>query len=298
MLELAEASYAPSTMVAYKRYWATLVNFIRIQKYPTQLPISQRVLVAFLKSLVERKRAASTIKTMFAAIGTIHKMLDGNDPTKNFLLVRSLKAISKVARPTKRLLPIRRKLLRRLIGKVDLQPVSSFHKKAIKAIFALAYEGCFRIGEIVEATNAQHTLKASNVSFLTNSRPHLLRICLDSYKHSAAPSALLLKKRKDKFCAYRLVKSYMKVRPDREGCFFSEGDARPFARDFIAKILRSCLADLVVNPAAYNTHSFRVGRTTDLVEEGAHESTIQQVGRWKTTAYRAYIRIKDFQMPD
>ncbi|KAH3876406.1 hypothetical protein DPMN_000246 [Dreissena polymorpha] len=38
------------------------------------------------------------------------------------------------------------------------------------------------------------------------------------------------------------------------------------------------------------THSFRIGRATDLATQGITTETIMVLDRWKSTAYESYIR--------
>jgi len=40
----------------------------------------------------------------------------------------------------------------------------------------------------------------------------------------------------------------------------------------------------------YNTHSFRIGGATSAAEADVSQATIQQLGRWRSQAYRCYIR--------
>ena len=250
-----------------------------------------------MKSLLARGRAASTIRTIISAIGTIHKLWHGTDPSKAFLVIRSLKGLEKFAKEKSHLLPINKTLLSKILKKLPNLNFSKYLVKALKAMFALAYEGCFRIGELIVSGEDKHTLTINNVQFLTSKTPHALKLTLDSFKHHAAPASILIQKRKSRESAYKLVRKYLKVRPTGEGHLFLDKDRSPFQRNLVASALRACLEGLVEDPAKYNTHSFRVGRTTDLVEEGTPESVIQQVGRWKSTAYRCYYRSQEFLMP-
>ncbi len=54
--------------------------------------------------------------------------------------------------------------------------------------------------------------------------------------------------------------------------------------------LRLCLDYLGWNQLPINTHSFRVGRATDLFDSKHSDSYIQEVGRWSSNAFKCYIR--------
>ena len=69
---------------------------------------------------------------------------------------------------------------------------------------------------------------------------------------------------------------------------FSNG--RPLTRFRLLKHLRHQLQQASYHPHRFNTHSFRISGATSVVEAGASQATIQQLGRWCSQAYRCYIR--------
>ena len=69
---------------------------------------------------------------------------------------------------------------------------------------------------------------------------------------------------------------------------FQNGD--PVRTDDIRSILRFALAGLKLNESLYDTHSFRIGRATDLFKMGRSVEDIKRVGRWKSSAVYKYLR--------
>ena len=51
-----------------------------------------------------------------------------------------------------------------------------------------------------------------------------------------------------------------------------------------------------LDPTKYKAHSFRIGAATTAADMGMSETHIQLMGRWKSTAFRRYIRIPMLQM--
>ena len=47
----------------------------------------------------------------------------------------------------------------------------------------------------------------------------------------------------------------------------------------------------------YNTHSFRVGKASDMAVAGVPEAVIRKAGRWSSDAFKRYIRFTLFKMP-
>ena len=63
----------------------------------------------------------------------------------------------------------------------------------------------------------------------------------------------------------------------------------PHERVFISKV-RSALAVLGYDEAAYAGHSFRIGAATTAAERGIEDSLIKMMGRWESSAYQLYVR--------
>ena len=54
--------------------------------------------------------------------------------------------------------------------------------------------------------------------------------------------------------------------------------------------MRSALAVLGYDEAAYAGHSFRIGAATTAAERGIEDSLIKMMGRWESSAYQLYVR--------
>ena len=264
---------------------------------PLTPPISPQTLVRFISHLSQIGRATSTIKTATAAIATIHNLLFDHDPSKSFLVARSLKGLEKVTRERAELLPISRELLSALLKRMDHLDIPSYDRIAAKALFALAYMGCFRIGELVLSSSSKHTAALQNFVIHKSEAGKELRIHLPSFKHNSSPALIKISESNSDFCAIHLLEKYLSIRPPFPGHLFINRQGIPYNRVQVAHLLKRSLRSLVPSTRRYNTHSFRIGRTTDLVKEGNQESIIQQVGRWKSLAYRKYFRVQAFQMP-
>ena len=72
---------------------------------------------------------------------------------------------------------------------------------------------------------------------------------------------------------------------------------KPLRRAEAARGLKHGLRRLGVDPARYNTHSFRAGRATDLALAGAFNQVIKASGRCSSDAYMQYVRLETLSLP-
>ena len=79
---------------------------------------------------------------------------------------------------------------------------------------------------------------------------------------------------------------------------FIKANREPIKREDVAKVLKDTLALLVPDISRYNTHSFRIGRTTDLVSLGTPDSVIRETGRWRSDAFKTYIKPSAIVVPE
>ncbi len=56
--------------------------------------------------------------------------------------------------------------------------------------------------------------------------------------------------------------------------------------------LKSALDWQGVCSVGYSGHSFRIGAATAAAEAGIGDAVIQQLGRWRSAAYKGYVQLK------
>ena len=100
-------------------------------------------------------------------------------------------------------------------------------------------------------------------------------------------------KEKRNFCPFELTKEYIDVR----GSYCQDSDPFFIFRDgsvlkpiHVRKTLRNILERLNLNPALYDTHSFRIGKASDMLKFGYSLAEIRQKGRWASNAVYKYLR--------
>ena len=82
----------------------------------------------------------------------------------------------------------------------------------------------------------------------------------------------------------------MYFRGSSSGPFFQHHDTTHITSNFLITALRKHLRKARRNPQHYNCHSFRIGKATDMAQSGFSTEQIAIAGRWKTNAFKRYIK--------
>ena len=83
---------------------------------------------------------------------------------------------------------------------------------------------------------------------------------------------------------------YITLRGTSKGPLFIKSNKVPVNIKTFRDCLKFCINRSGFDDRRYNTHSFRIGRATDLSQEGASDSTIKSAGRWTSAAFKKYIK--------
>ena len=65
---------------------------------------------------------------------------------------------------------------------------------------------------------------------------------------------------------------------------------KPYTQDAVRKMLEGVLKSVGVKPSEYNTHSFRIGKATDMWKQGFTDVQNCLAGRWNSRAFKKYIK--------
>ena len=92
-------------------------------------------------------------------------------------------------------------------------------------------------------------------------------------------------------CPVQAVLQFLAVRNPSPGPLFVFKSGTPLTRATLVTHLRAALQKAGIPHGAYSGHSFRIGAATTAAQCGLEDSLIQTLGRWKSTAYKSYIRL-------
>ena len=308
---LKNQSHESSTRRTYHKIWTKFNNFcIRLDNMPDTWEERTRMYCSFL--IYEEQLQSSTVKTYISAIKAIVTS-DGYVWDKQYLLLTSLiKSCKKVNDTVKTRLPIRKPLLERILTQTDLQfsqiNPQPYLRILYMTIFTIMYYGLMRVGEVA---NSAHSLKAVDIH-VSHCKSKILLILRSSKTHGRGdrPQKISIKadflevevngqrcstfsKKTIKYNPVTMIRTYLKTRAgwtDRQENLFVFSDGTPVQPAHVRDLLRKMLKNLDLNGSLYDTHSFRIGRATDLHKMNFPVEKIKELGRWRSNAVYEYLR--------
>ena len=186
-------------------------------------------------------------------------------------------------------LPIQKGLLELILFEINRIYQDQVYLNVIyKAIFALAYYGLFRVGEL---TTSEHVAKAVNVHVATN-KQKILVILYTSKTHGLGnrPQKIKISAQGCKniiFCLFMLMRNFIRIRGGYQNTdepLFIFREKSPVTALHVRKLLSLSLNRMGLDSSLYAFHSFRVGRTTDMCKGGFSMEEIKRRERWRSNA--------------
>ena len=279
-----------STRETYHKAWRVFNNFLlRLDQSQTHVSWEDRV-VLFGSHLVNQGMQSSTIKSYFCAIKHILRT-DGYEWDDNKAMLSSIMKSCKLLNDKVLIrLPIRRRLLDLLLFEIQrIFPDQPYLEKLYLAMLSISYYGMFCIGEIAKS---QHSMKARDVHIASN-KNKILVILYSSKTHGreSFPQKIkiegsCMRVTNSFFCPFKLLRSYLQARGDyatETEEFFIFRDRSPVQPENVRSTLRRALKNLGLRPELYNTHSFRIGKATEMMSANYTLSEIMRAGRWRST---------------
>ncbi|XP_060137775.1 uncharacterized protein LOC132593058 isoform X2 [Zootoca vivipara] len=288
------ASVAPSTLSSYKRVWAEFSKFRNKGPSPSPLgPPTEREVMRYVVHLRELGRATKTLNLHTAAISFFSKSLYSTDPCDNFHLRRAMEGWRRLQPPAadpRR--PITFDLLCKIHSQLTSLCWSPYEASLFSAAFSLAYFGALRVGEVVcedHPDGSSRGIRMQDVALSSSvAVVHIRRSKTDQRGLGATirlPAAGGLGP-----CPVRDLRHFLYQRPTGTDPLLVHQDSSKLTRSQFTRVLRKALALCGVDPSQFSAHSFRIGAATSAMHLGLSAERIQDIGRWKSNAYRSYLR--------
>lgn len=264
------------------------LNFVKttLQQNP-QLPATKEQVSLYVAYLHTKNYRHTTILSHLSAISHFHKMKDLHDPVATYSIGKLMTGVQNT-QPSRfdERLPITKYILIGLITALKCCAPSTYEILLYTSMYSLMYYGCLRASEVMMSDSPHHNLEVKNVVMAGTS----FTVTFTSFKHcKERGNTIQMDTTASPDCPVQAMKQYLQARGDTPGPLFIH-KWRAVNRAAFLDTLQKCLQYLNISADRYNTHSFRIGRTTEMAERGVPDHIIQQIGRWKSRAYLKYIR--------
>ena len=302
--KLKNEKYRDSTKKNYYRIWKLFNNFfVRLDVKPFHW---EEHITLFAAYLINERKQSTTVRSYISAI---HAVLADNDIeiNENIYLLNSLTKVCRLNYDSvnihhpicKGTLNIILKAVQFMFDKQNGQPYLS---KLYMALFATAYYGLFRIGELMFS---DHTLKAVDAHIGVNKKK-MMFVLWSSKMHLNSMEPQMIKIAKTTqgnkpvmedgvmhFCPFEILRCYLLARKpyrDENEQFFVFGDHSAVKPSHFRAVLKKVLHITGFNSEYYSRHSFRAGRALDLLKYGLTVEVIKKLGRWQSNAVYTYLK--------
>jgi hypothetical protein len=235
--------------------------------------------------MFEQGYSPATIASHLSAVAYYHKISGCQDPTDTFVVRKLIQGAKKLRPSSEGRLPISKDILFRLVNSVKFVTSSYYAQSMLSAMFCLAFYGFLRIGEITGSS--PNVLSVSQVTIVSN----CIHIRFCHYKHHTGLPVTVVINASTRPCPVRTLQHYLRLRGYQDGPLFVFPGLKHLPRAYFTNMLQYCLTYLGLSPSQYKSHSFRIGAATHAALLGISDVEIQSLGRWKSGAFKKYIRL-------
>ena len=255
-------------------------------------PASSHDVLAYIAYQSSQSRAPSTICTYLAAISFVHKINGWLDPTNSFIVKKMKEGCKRQDIRSDSRRPITYIILRQLVSILPSVCSSSFEAALFKAAFSLCFFGFLRVGEFASYSKSADTSRLISFSDVSLSDNRLRVIIRFSKTDQVGVSTSLIFTRASdaSVCPVIAIAEFLSVRGCFAGPLFTHFNREPLTRSQFAYIMREGIRVLGLPTDGFTPHSFRIGAATSAALCGIPDAEIQALGRWKSSAFKRYIR--------
>ncbi|XP_076099825.1 integrase/recombinase xerD homolog, partial [Mytilus galloprovincialis] len=292
---LIVSAVAPNTSKVYQQALRSFKEFRTLFQFEDLWPIPLHDITNYIAYMSFTGTAASTVKSYISGLSFFSKINNYTDCFNTFVVRKLLEGMKRSQnRPKDVRLPITLDLLLKINNVLPAVCHNDYETKPFQASFSLAFFGFLRVGELTadhkHASTQSHAIEYNDIKINLSS----IEIRLRSSKtdQCCTGTTIVIDVRPGDVCAVFALRNYLKVRPNVAGQLFCHFDGTPVTRYQFSGVLKKSLNVLGLSQGKYSSHSFRIGAATSAAMNGLSDSEIQAMGRWKSDAFRSYIRIQ------
>jgi len=299
---------AKSTWSSYNTAARMLAKCFSEEKRRLEMPLGTADILIFISWLAhKRKVKAGTIESYLAGVRQLHLMKGMEPPIARSGIVkwilkgkRNEEQIQDRKKLTASRLPMTPGLMKLLKVKLVTWEETNMKKLLIWAVATLAFNGAFRIHELLcrqEASfDPDFELLREDVTTKQTGGKKTIEVKLKCPKENRNGQCTIVKvyETEGTLCPVKAFDRWNRMTKTKEDKtpLFREEDGTPLTGKKLNKVLKTLLEDNIdYKIGKIQTHSFRIGLASTLGARGFSEEEIKKAGRWKSGAYETYTRL-------
>lgn len=292
MNELIYSSLEKSTFKAYGKALESYSNFAKktLHIRPV-LPIQINHVGLYITHLYESGLQYNTIQGHVSALSFYHKLYNHNDPSQSFYVSKLMCSINKKLPSVDPRKAITKPVLQRIVSALPKCAQAIYQETLFGSMFTLAYYVCLRVGELTWSNKGENIIRIEQLSqVMENGSVKAFLLKFERYKHSKEKTLVRINMQIGELCPVKYLLKYLNIRGNNKGPLYVHSGGKTVTRAQFSAMLNKCLETAGYNTTCFGTHSFRIGRCTDLARAGSTETQIKLAGRFKSNAFLRYLR--------
>ena len=272
---------------AYRRVWDDYIKwYSQVSGGGPSLPYHIVDIMYFVAYLRSKDLAPTTIQSQLSAIAFLHKINNLPDLTAVPVVQKLMQGVHKQQPTMDARLPITRHILHQLCRKARTELHNQYDAFFIQALALVAFHGFFRLGELIHKSG-QNVVHMSHLTFTRTG----LQVTIPKSKASSKPEVILVPALVGDFCPVAATKLFLQVRGTIPGPLFAHVDGSGYTYSHVNRLLATLFAACGLDSRRYKGHSFRIGAASEAAKAGFSDAQIRLMGRWRSDAFRKYIRL-------
>ena len=308
MATVGNFALSKSTWSNYRTAERTLLQCRRQTKKKLQLPLSEDDTCILVNWMIwEKKIKIATINSYMAGIRQLHIMKGMGEPDLRtgrvqWLLTgkKNMDIMEKKSNPGIGRVPVTLELLRLIKATLRECKLGSQEKLLTWTICCLAFNGCFRINELLckdeKVFDPRLTLLSENIKIVAEEGQDAIQVWLKWPKEDKKGSEFVVEvfPSDNDHCPVKALRKWESTRPPLEKGMpaFRLSNGTPMTGRRLNATLKMLLSPHVdYGKNAVTSHSFRSGVPSLLGAAGYSDAEIQAVGRWSSRAFECYTKL-------
>ena len=264
----------------------------------TPFPLSEPILCRFVAYLVTTGLSFQSIRQYLSALRYYQLSTGGPDPSfaSLFQLHYVLRGVQRshplYTRPKR--LPITPAVLRLLYHQWS-HVHGDFNSACLWAASCLGFFAFMRSGEFTcQSWSTYHSsmLSLGDIEVYSRTNSSVMHVTLRRSKTDIVGVVITIHigRTHNLLCPVSAVLAYLSIRPATPGPLFLLQSGMPLSRHYLVTAIRRALSLEGMDTAQFHGHSFRIGAATTAAQVGLPDSTIQLLGRWRSSVFTRYLR--------